>query len=301
MADSVVTVRDVFDLPHADLLEESSPRWQTLRQWINEELQGVKKSAFDDVSAKIEELLEIPITGIFVASWIRTDAIKDLLEESRKAPDSVTSVELGDHSIKSQHHPHVEVRNRNGLSRKVGFTLRLLFKLKGFSLRIQNGSITAMQSGPCEMQGALEYQGLAVAERKNAAIELPASLTLDGPGSVEIKESLPEKASDNGSGEKTAQKTAIPLEPPRREAPVKPPREAHAEEPPIPDVSEDVKLTPAQAMTAPVFETASEAGLNADVSKVSPAVATASQPNGTGSPADPPTIEAEEEREVFVL
>jgi len=301
MADSVVTVRDVFDLPHAGSPEESSPRWQTLRQWINEELQGVKRSAFDDVSAKIEELLEIPITDIFLASWKRTDAIKDLLEESRKAPDSITSVELGDHSIKSQHHPHVEVRNRNGSSKKVGFTLRLLFKLKGFSLRIQNGSITAMQSGPCEMQGALEYQGLAVAERKNAAIDLPPTVALDGPGNVDVKESVSEKASNNGSGEKPAQKQALPLEPPRREAPVKQQREALAEKPPVPNVPEAANLTPALGMTAPVFETASKTGLDPDVGKVSPAVATASQSKGSGSPADPATTEAEEEREVFVL
>ena len=299
MADSVVTVRDVFDLPHAGSPEESSPRWQTLRQWINEELQGIKTSAFDDVGAKIEELLKIPITDIFVASWKRTDAIKEVLDESRLAPDSITSIELGDHSIKSQHHPHIEVRNRNGSLKKIEFKLRLLFKLKGFSLQVQNGSITTMQSGPCEMQGALEYQGLVVAERKNSAIELPASVALDGPGKVEVRESVAEKAASNGAGEKPDEKKATPLEPPKLEPPVKQPRDQPAESRPVTNVLYAPKITsPAHETTNQALETALEP--NRPSVSTSPAAALQPAVNDTPSP-DAATTEAEEEREVFVL
>ncbi|HKO62428.1 MAG TPA: hypothetical protein VJV03_14790 [Pyrinomonadaceae bacterium] len=174
MADSVVTVRDVFDLPHPGSPEESGARWQSLRQWMNEELPDTKSSTMDDIGARIEQLLEIPLRDIFVASWKETDAIKDLLAESRTAPAAITNVELADHSIKSLHHPHIEVRQKKATSKKIEFTLRLLFKLQGFRLRIQNGLIKEVRSGRCEMQGTLEYQGLTVAEQKNVPISLPA-------------------------------------------------------------------------------------------------------------------------------
>ena len=193
MADSVVTVRDVFDLPHPGSPEESSPRWQSLWHWINEELPGMKSSAMEEVGARIEELLEIPLNDIFVASWTETDAIKDLLADSRNAPEAVTNVELADHTIKSLHHPDIEVRQKKAASKRIEFTLRLLFKLQGFSLRIQNGLIKEVRTGPCEMQGTLEYQGLTVAEQKNAPIGLPAVIALTNARIADVKEPAPNR------------------------------------------------------------------------------------------------------------
>ena len=193
MADSVVTLRDVFDLPHPGSPEESSPRWQSLRQWINEDLAAAKSPAIEDVGATIEELLDIPVTDIFIKSWKETDAIKDLLAESRKSPDAVTNVELADHAIKSQHHPHIEVRRKKASSKKIEFTLRLVFKLQGFSVRIQNGYIKEIRTGPCEMLGTLQYQGLAVVEQKNGPIDLPELIALDKGQKVEVKEPAPVK------------------------------------------------------------------------------------------------------------
>lgn len=280
MADSVVTVHDVFDLPHPGSPEESSPRWQTLRQWISEELQGVKTSAFDDIGAKIGELLDIPVTDVFLASWKRTDAIKELLEESRKVPDAITSVELSDHTIKTQHHPHIEVRTRNGPPKRIEFRLRLLFKLKGFSLQIQNGSINELQSGPCEMQGTLEYQGLAVAEKKAASIDLPLTVTLETPARVEGKEATTGKMSSNGSGERFTEKKATPASP-KPEVPVKQPGVV-PEKPTVMNVSDAATSTPARGELEPeLTETARETG----ASEAPVGVAT----------------EPEEEREVFVL
>jgi hypothetical protein len=191
MADSDVTIRDVFELPHPGSPEESSPRWQSLSQWINEDLAAAKSPAIDDIGATIEELLNIPVTDIFVKSWKETDAIKDLLAESRKSPVAVTNVELADHTIKSQHRPHIEVRRKKATSKKIEFTVRLVFKLHGFSVRIQNGHIKEIRTGPCEMQGTLQYQGLAVVEQKNGPIILPQVIALDEGQKAEVKEPAP--------------------------------------------------------------------------------------------------------------
>ena len=188
MADSVVTIRDVFNLPHPGSPEESSPRWQSLSQWINEDLAAAKSPAIEDVGATIEELLNIPVTDIFVKSWKETDAFKELLAESLKSPVAVTNVELADHTIKSKHHPHIEVRRKKAASKKIEFTLRLVFKLQGFSVQIQNGHIKEIRTGPCEMQGTLQYQGLAVVEQKNGPINLPQVIALDEGQKVEAKE-----------------------------------------------------------------------------------------------------------------
>lgn len=271
MADSVVTVRDVFDLPHPGSPEESSPRWQSLRQWINEELPDTNSSSMEDVGARIEELLEIPVSDIFVTSWKETDAIKNLLAESRTAPEAITNVELSDHSIKSVHHPHIEMRQKKAASKKVEFTLRLLFKLQGFSLRIQNGLIKEIRTGPCEMQGTLEYQGLTVAEQKDAPVSLPAVIAFGDVRKAEVA-------------------GPAPVGPPStvsvREHPeIKPLEEAkHSTAP-----EQEVEISPDPASFIPP-------------TKITPKVDEAAGPKSNGNvTSEPSQSEEEEDREVFVL
>jgi hypothetical protein len=273
MSDSVVTVRDVFELPQPGSPEESSPRWQTLRQWMSEEVKGIKASAMPDVAAKIAELLEVPISDIFLASWKRTDVITELLEESRKTPDAVTSLELADHTINSQHHPHIEIRGKNASLKKIEFKLRLLFKLKGFRLRIQDGAIREMQSGPCEVQGTLEYQGLTVAEKKLAPIKLPATVTLEGSRNIDDKKLAPKKAPAAVSSDKVSDKVTS-FEGPKLNAPKR--------QQPISTVSDAPKLTPPVKITAKVTETVRE-------------------PKMLEVNEELPKVHEEEEREQFVL
>ena len=211
MSNSSITVREVFDLPEPGSPAESSPRWQTLRQWMGEEVKGIKSAAMPDVAAKIAELLEVPIPGIFVTSWKKSDAIRELLDESRKTPDAIMHLELAEHTINSQHKPHIEIRIKNTTVKKIEFTLKLLFKLKGFILRIQNGSISEMQAGTCEIKGTLEYQGLAIVEKKLAPINLPARIPLEGLLKTEDRK-LPDHVLSGGSiSEKSAS-----LEPPTK-------------------------------------------------------------------------------------
>ena len=219
MSDSALTVREVFDLPQPGSPEESSPRWQTLREWMGQEVKGIKSAAMPDIAAKIAELLEVPIPAILVTSWKKSDAIRKLLDESRGAPDAKMHLELAEHTINSQHRPHIEIRIKNTVVKKIEFTLRLQFKLKGFILRIQNGAIRAMQTGTCEVKGTLEYQGLAVIEKKLAPINLPVTIPLEGFLKTEDTK-LTEKLLP---GETTSEKPAL-LQPPRKSAPVEKPQ-----------------------------------------------------------------------------
>jgi hypothetical protein len=219
MSESAITVREVFDLPQPGSPEESSPRWQTLREWMGQEVKGIKSAAMPDIAAKIAELLEVPIPTIFLTSWKKSDAIRKLLDESRGTPDAKMHLELAEHTINSQHRPHIEIRIQNTTVKTIEFTLRLQFKLKGFILRIQNGSIKDMQTGTCEVKGTLEYQGLAVVEKKLAPINLPVTIPLEAFLNREETKS-PEKVLPGG----TTSEKAASLEPPRQSAPVEEPQ-----------------------------------------------------------------------------
>lgn len=179
MPESSPTVRDVFELPQPGTPEEESPRWQSLREWMSKEVGSIKKAGLPDLTAKVAELLEIPLPDIFLTSWKKTNLLKERLEESRKSPETALHLELGEHTINSQHRPHIEVRVKKVPVKKLEFTLRLMFKLKGFILKVQNGAVTEVQTGSCEIRGTLEYQGLTIAEKKSTPIALPGRISLE--------------------------------------------------------------------------------------------------------------------------
>ncbi len=271
MSETVVTVRDVFELPKPGSAEESSPRWQTLRQWMSEDVKGVKAAVVPDVTAKIAELLEVPIADIFVSSWKKTDVLKELLEESRKTPDALMNVDLAEHTIISKHQPHIEIKTKKAPLKKIEFTLQLLFKLKGFRLRIQNGAIREMQTGPCEGKGTLQYQGLAIAEKQLAPIKLPATVALEGSGKPGDSKPPSEKTPAPVDGDKAYKLT--PPKPPKTSAP---PQQANT------PVLETPKLTPPIKVNAEITEPVQDAKIDERRDEL-------------------PKVHEEEEREVFVL
>jgi hypothetical protein len=177
MSKSSMTVRDVFELPKPG--EEEPEGWKSFGQRVSEEVKGIKSAALPDVAEKVAELFEIPLPDIFLASWKKAESIKALLDESRSAPETVMNTELGEHAINSVHRPHIEIRIQNKTVKKIEFTLKLTFNLKGFVLKIQNGAIRGIQTGQCEVKGKLEYKDLVIAEKKLAPITLPGALSFD--------------------------------------------------------------------------------------------------------------------------
>lgn len=255
MSNSAITVREVFDVPEPGSPAESSPRWQTFQQWMGEEVKGIKSAAMPDVAAKIAELLEIPIPGIFLTSWKKSDAIRELLDESRKTPEAIMHLELAEHTINSQHKPHIEIRIKNTCVKKIEFTLKLLFKLKGFILRIQNGVIREMQAGTCEIKGTLEYQGLAIVEKKLAPINLPATIPLEVLMKTEDRK-VPDQVLSGGSiSEKSAllepTTKSLPVEKPQGDPVLSVPRSGQGETPLNSELSAPTLTPPVKVATRP--------------------------------------------------
>lgn len=185
MADSPTTLRDVFELPEPGAPERSSEEWKEFQEKIIKEVKGIKLASMPDITEKFGELFDIPIPDIFLASWTKTNALQSVLEESRKSPETVMNIELGEHTIVSQHKPSIEVKIQNATVKKLEFMLRLGFILKGFNLKIQNGEIREMQTGVCEAKGTVEYDKLIIAEKKLAPITLPGSIKLSASGHEE--------------------------------------------------------------------------------------------------------------------
>jgi hypothetical protein len=240
------TVREIFEIPSPGSPEESAPRWQSFREWINNEVKDIKTVTTPDVVAKLGELLEISIPEILLTAWKKTNMLQQVLEDSRKTPESILSLELAEHTINSQHHPHIEIRVKNDLTKKIDFTLRLIFKLQGFGLKIQDGSVREVRSGKCDVRGTLEYQGLTIAEQKVAPINLPASFPVETIKKIWAPEPEVKPATSSESATPGLERAAELLKPEIQAAPT-------AQAPKSPEVIRAASGADTQSHKAPDF------------------------------------------------
>jgi hypothetical protein len=182
MSDSAVSLRRVFALPENGAGDTSPDRWNTFQATLSREVKTIKwPAAMPDVAEKIGELFDVKLPDLFLVSWKRTVELRRLLSESRTTPEATKYFELADHTIRSEHHPYIEVKIRNVPVKKIEFTVSLACKLKGFVLRIKAGEIEEIRTGRCEVEGKVEFAGLTIAEKKLAPIDLPGSIKLNVP------------------------------------------------------------------------------------------------------------------------
>jgi hypothetical protein len=172
MTDSPTKLRTLLALPDPDARAEASNRWQELQNRLGREIKTIKwPGAMPDLVPKIGELFEQPLPDLLIAAWQKADALQTLLAESKNKPERVMSLDLAEHTIRSEYHPYIEIRIGGVPSKRINFTVGLSANLKGIILRIQGGAITDIQAGSCEFEGKVQYEDLTIAERKVGPIE----------------------------------------------------------------------------------------------------------------------------------
>ena len=176
-ADAPVTIREVFDLPKEGKADSQPNRWEVVEDRIKKEMKDVKfPAALHDLGPKICELFNVPLPDVMVTSWKKVGGLQALLEKSRNAPDEVMYLELAQHSINSEHKPHLEMRIKDLPIKKIEFLVKLVFNLKGFVLKIKAGAIQEIQTGACEVKGTISYAGNVIVEKKLTPIKLPGTV-----------------------------------------------------------------------------------------------------------------------------
>lgn len=188
-----VTISDVFELPKNGEPDPKTDRWDAVQKRIKEEVKDVKfPAALSDLGPKICELFDVPLPNVLVASWKKVDELRARLEKTRNAPDKVEYLELAQHVINCEQKPYLEMRLKNMPLKKIVFTVKLVFTLKGFVLKIQGGAIQEIQTGACEVKGTISYAGQVIVEKKLAPIRLPGTLPV--PAALGLLQSAPEQA-----------------------------------------------------------------------------------------------------------
>ena len=195
------TLREIFQIPD-QALDKGDEHWQAFKDKLKEEAKGIKwTAAMPDLAAKICELLDIKIHFILMTAWKKADALRQALADSKADPERSIYLDLVEHSIDYETNPFVEVKIKAVSVKKITLTVALNFKLKGFSLKVQDGAIIEINTGSCEAKGSIKYDKLTIAEKKLTPIKFPLTIKIPNlssfgtPAEEEGKPSNPDGAS----------------------------------------------------------------------------------------------------------
>ncbi|MBZ5554583.1 MAG: hypothetical protein LAO21_17845 [Acidobacteriia bacterium] len=180
-----MNLRDCFALPDNTLppasrtAVESSRFMPALREALAKGSKAIKWDAVSDVLAKkILETLDVPLLDILLPAWKKYREVEEFADPGKYPPADTYLVSLAEHSVKSEHHPCVEVLFKGAKLTQIDFTLTAEFTLEGFVLQIQGGRIKAIRPGTIKGQGSLALETTVVLEKDFGSIELPGMLQL---------------------------------------------------------------------------------------------------------------------------
>jgi hypothetical protein len=213
-AETVPTVREIFGMPEKGIAEPGDDRWNAVQERLTEEVKGIKwTAAMPDLAPKLCQLLEIKIPDVLLAAWKKASELQAVIEKSKLTPEEMIYLELAEHSINSEHKPSIDVKLRGAKVKTIELLVQLGFKLKGFVLKIQNGAISEIQTGQCEVKGTIKYAGLNIAEKKLAPIKLPLTIPLENLAALlqvpEGEEQVPESEEKNEESAKDVERIEL--------------------------------------------------------------------------------------------
>jgi hypothetical protein len=158
---------------------ESKKNISLLKEKISKKSSGIRwPVAFSEITKKIEDLLDISVTDIMVSAWNKYRELQKYADSKQYSPDETFLVPLAEHTIKSEHHPYMEVLVNEKTIGKINFDICISLSLKGLILKIKGGRIREILTGSCKGKGSIKCENYLLMEKKTRDIPLPGSINL---------------------------------------------------------------------------------------------------------------------------
>lgn len=178
MNSSGITLNKIFSFKEKDLSHKF------LSEIESNEVKGIKwPVASNEIMKKMGDLLNISIMDIMVKAWNKYGFLRKYLNNKNYLPDETILVPLSKHTIKSEHHPYIEILIDERPVKKIMFNITVALTLKGIILKIQGGKIKEIQTGDCVGSGSITYKDTTILKKDFVSISLP--------GSVELRDGVP--------------------------------------------------------------------------------------------------------------
>lgn len=179
------TINEILKLSSANINDTTIDRVQSENHVaaIKDRLHelGYEKYWKDFLSSelsRVNDLMEIDLGQILGRAWVKLHELRKYADKTRYAENETIWVALADHSVKSEHHPHLDVISNDIKVGQLDFLVTLSILLKGVKLKIQAGRIKAFRTGSCKGSGELKIGGISLIKQETKEIDLGKEISL---------------------------------------------------------------------------------------------------------------------------
>lgn len=133
----------------------------------------------DEIMSRADELLNIPLPDVLVRAWRESGILNKYTNKEEYNPEEVIFIELREHTITSDHKPHLDLEINNRSIRKITFEINLEITVKGIILKVQDAKIRQITTGNVKASGVINCEGHEIVRNETEEINLPGTIDLE--------------------------------------------------------------------------------------------------------------------------
>ena len=136
------------------------------------------KLAGRELQPLVDKILEIDLMELAVSGWKKYRALQKYRDPDQYPPDVVANLSLLEHTLKSTHHPRVDISINGKSLPSLEFDFELALDLEGVTLVVQGGRIREVAAGQCRAQAQLAYGGKPLWKQETDPFMFPGKVSL---------------------------------------------------------------------------------------------------------------------------
>jgi hypothetical protein len=140
---------------------------------------GVHQSSLAETAAdKLPDLLNVKVISMLTGAWTKYELLKKYADRREYPPEETVLLPLAEHTVKSEHHPCVEILVNGRPVGKITFDVTVSLKLESFELKLQDGKIKAIDAGTVQGSGEISFYGVTLIKKELEPVTVHASINL---------------------------------------------------------------------------------------------------------------------------
>ena len=134
--------------------------------------------ALKDISGKAPEVLDLSIPEILVAAWKKYKILFEWLDYMKCPLGKEKKVDLVSHTIKSIHHPFLEIMVNGVKTQVIEFEIELSLVIHAITLKLQGGRLKEISAGNCRGELRVQCEECLIIDRATRPIEFLRPISL---------------------------------------------------------------------------------------------------------------------------
>jgi len=128
-----------------------------------------------NIVAAVLDTLNVPIGNVIMNGWNKHHLVREAQKETLGPPATTEFVRLGKHSIKSTHHPRIDL-DINGVRKEIlKLDLAITLDIETVGVVVTGGKITGIEPGNAIVSAVLKAGEFVVREVKSKPLALGGS------------------------------------------------------------------------------------------------------------------------------